>query len=345
MEDMMRYSCQLALPGFGKEAQIKLQNAKVLIIGMGGLGCPAAQYLVSTGVGTLGIADYDTISISNLHRQVLYSPNEVGQKKATIAAKKLQEQNPQVSIITHNTKITDKNIEALAAGYDVIIDATDNFETHYLINDACVLANKPIVHGAIYQYEGHVAVWNVLNEDGTYSPNYRDVFPSINSLLVPDCTDGGVLPTIAGIIGVMQANETIKVIIGSKEMMKGRMLVFDAQSMQSRIIKIGTATKTNIKQLPSSIDIPFITREALKNENNHLLIDVRTVEEHTAFNIGGINIPIHTLEENLARINSDKQIVFYCASGKRSMRAAKWLKEKMPAVNVASLEEGIRNWD
>jgi molybdopterin/thiamine biosynthesis adenylyltransferase/rhodanese-related sulfurtransferase len=344
MEDLARYSCQLALPGFGKEAQAKLMQARVLIIGMGGLGCPAAQYLASSGIGTLGIADFDTISISNLHRQILYTEEEVGQKKVAIAGKKLQKQNPQINIIIHDIKISDKNIEQLISGYDIVVDATDNFETHYLINDACVLAKKLIIHGAIYQYEGHVAVWNMPNSDETFSPNYRDVFPSINSLLVPDCTDGGVLPTITGIIGTMQANETIKTIIGSKNVLKGKMLVFDAQSMQSRIINIGAHSKTNITQLPSSVDIPFITKDELRTSNNHLLIDVRTAEEHNAFNIGGINIPIHALEDNIAQLDATRKIIFYCASGKRSMRAAKWLKEKSRTTEVLSLEDGIRNW-
>lgn len=347
MDDNARYSCQVALPDFGKEAQEKLRNAKVLIIGMGGLGCPAAQYLVSSGVGMVGLADFDAIGVSNLHRQILYAANEVGQKKVTVAAKKLQAQNPQVKIITHNIKVSDKNIEQLIADYDLVIDATDNFETHYLINDACVMAKKPIVHGAIYQYEGHVAVWNMQNEDGSYSPNYRDVFADVDPTLIPDCADGGVLPTIAGIIGTMQANEAIKVITQSKYVLKSKMLVFDAQTMQNRIINLSTSTKTNITSLPLSTTITTLSKTQLIDrlkENNLLLVDVRTEGEHSAFNIGGKNIPLDILEGHLSQLKDNKEIVFYCASGKRSALAAKSTKEKLPEVMVSSLEGGINNW-
>ncbi|OJW83492.1 MAG: thiamine biosynthesis protein [Bacteroidetes bacterium 46-16] len=348
MQDMERYSCQLLLPGFGAQAQQLLQQARVLIVGMGGLGCPAAQYLVSSGVGTLGMADYDIISLSNLHRQVLYSEHEVGQKKVRIAAARLKVQNPHVQVVVHDERVDVGNVAALIAAYDIVIDATDNFDTHYLLNDAAVIAAKPLVHGAIYQYEGHVAVWNMLNPDGTRGPNYRDLFPEVNAMQVPSCNDGGVLPTIAGIIGCMQANEAIKIITRQEGILSGRMLVFDAQAMQSRIIKIAARTNTDIKELPRPAAISLLDKGQLKELqgcDDVLLVDVRTPGEHAAFNVGGINIPLQEIEGNIQQLNKGKRLVFYCASGKRSMQAAQHLKESFPMLDVSSLREGISDWD
>ncbi|MBS1528645.1 MAG: HesA/MoeB/ThiF family protein, partial [Bacteroidetes bacterium] len=211
-EDITRYSCQIALPGFGKTAQKRLRQAKVLVVGGGGLGCPALQYLAAAGVGTIGIADHDTISLSNLHRQILYTPSEVGLKKAIVACEKLRKQNPSIGVIAHDIKVNSDNVVDLIRPYDIIVDGTDNFETRYLLNDAAVLLGKPLIYGAIYQFEGQVAVWNTKNEDGSISPNYRDLYPEVNASQIPNCADGGVMPTLAGIIGCMQANEAIKYI-------------------------------------------------------------------------------------------------------------------------------------
>ena len=347
LQDMERYSCQVALPDFGADVQLRLKQAKVLIIGMGGLGCPAAQYLVSTGVGVLGIADYDTISISNLHRQVLYGENEVGQKKVSVARNWLQQQNSGIKICVHDIKVTETNIAELIAAYDIVLDATDNFETHYLVNDACVMAGRPLVHGAIYQYEGHLAVWNMPDGQGGYSPNYRDVFPEVNDLQMHNCANGGVMPTIAGIIGCMQANEVIKIITKPADVLCGKLLVFDAKTMQSRIINIGAKTKVQIGKPVQSQNIQLVEKgqlKALLDSRSVLLIDVRSEEEHNAFNIGGKNIPIETVERHIQDFIGSEQLIFYCASGKRSLQVAQWLKEKNPSINVASLEGGIENW-
>jgi adenylyltransferase/sulfurtransferase len=344
LPDKARYSCQLALPGFGAASQQLLQDAKVLIVGVGGLGCPAAMYLAASGVGTLGIADHDVISVSNLHRQVLYSQHEVGEQKVAIAQKKLQEQNPQIKLIVHDIKVGHDNVMELIAGYDLVLDTTDNFETHYLLNDACVIAGKPLVHGAIYRYEGHTAVWNVPNADGSRSPNYRDVFPKVDPLHVPDCADGGVIPTIAGIIGCMQANEAIKLITRSQDVLAGKMLIFDAQTMQSRIINIGAVTKTSITQLAPAVAVNEISKDELAEvlkDAGVLLVDVRSVEEHASYNVGGVNIPIDVIEEHKIQLEDKEHVVFYCASGKRSMRAAKWLKEQIPGIQVMTLAGGV----
>lgn len=345
-ENEERYSCQLRLPDFGKTGQQGLQQAKVLIVGMGGLGCPTAMYLAAAGVGTLGIADHDIISTSNLHRQVLYTAQETGQKKVVVARQKLQAQNPAINIVAYDERVTAANVVELLAAYDIIVDATDNFETHYLLNDACVMAGKPLVHGAIYQYEGHVAVWNMKNADGSYSPNYRDVFPEVDPFQVPDCSDGGVLPTIAGIIGCMQANEVIKIAAGLDGTLTERMLILDARNMQCNIINIGTTTKTNITGLSNNTAVQAISyenAEKIRNNGDAILVDVRTKEEHIHFNIGGVNIPLDLLEHHLQEFENKTQVVFYCASGKRSMQAAQWLKGKSANLTVLSIEGGINS--
>jgi molybdopterin/thiamine biosynthesis adenylyltransferase/rhodanese-related sulfurtransferase len=346
--DLLRYSCQVALPGFGEASQQLLQNAKVLIVGAGGLGCPSAQYLAASGVGTLGIADFDTVSISNLHRQVLYNPSDVGQLKAEIACERLQKQNPGIKLVPHIIKIASGNVMQVIESYDIIVDGTDNFDTRYLLNDAGVLSGKPIVYGAIYQYEGQVAVWNVLNEDGTRSPNYRDLFPQVDATQIPNCAEGGVIPTLAGIIGCMQANEVIKCITKAGEVLAGKVLVFDAQTMQSRVIKIGTTTKTNIIALQQTADIPTITAiEAKKGLANNILelVDVRTDQERDEFDIGGMHFELDEVEDNLGEFEAGKTYVFYCSSGKRSGEAVKLLQQKLPGVKAYSLEGGLGSWN
>lgn len=345
--DLSRYSCQMALPGFGEAAQQQLNNAKVLIVGAGGLGCPAAQYLAAAGVGTLSIADNDVVSTTNLHRQVLFGPADAGQKKAIVAAARLNQQNPGIKIEGHDVRITSTNVMDLVGNYDIVVDCTDNFETRYLLNDACVLSSIPLVYGAIYQFEGQVAVWNVKNTNGKPSPNYRDLFPQVNATHIPDCAEGGVIPTLAGIIGCMQANEVIKYITQTGEVLAGRVLIFDAQNMQSRVIKIGAVTKTNITALVPTADIPTMTvaevKQGLKNSVLELL-DIRTDQERDVIDIGGEHIEADELEDNWDYINNDTTKVLYCSSGKRSGEAVKMIKQKYPNAKVFSLEGGLGAW-
>lgn len=344
--EWLRYSCQMNLPQFGVEGQQRLQAAKVLIVGAGGLGCPAALYLSSAGIGTLGIADFDTVSIGNLHRQILYTPQEVGTKKVVVAATKLQQQNPHIKIIVHDVMVDANNVMGLIEDYDLVVDGTDNFSTRYLLNDACVLQGKPLVYGAIYQYEGQVALWNIRNEDGTRSPNYRDVFPEVDALQVPNCAEGGVIPTLAGIIGCMQANEALKYITKSGELLAGKILLLDVLTMQNRTIKIGRVTNTTITALPPVEKVPTISvrelQKAIEKENVEL-IDVRTKEERSSFHIGGIHIPAADIEDITTPLQN-RPIVLYCASGKRSGEAVKRLKKKFPEGNFFSLDGGVKNW-
>lgn len=348
LPDLERYSCQMALPGFGESAQKLLQEAKVLVVGAGGLGCPALQYLTAAGVGTIGVADHDIISISNLHRQILYDPADAGLKKAVVACVRLQKQNPDIKLVPHELKITSENVMDIVPQYDIIVDGTDNFETRYLLNDAAVLTGKPLVYGAIYQYEGQVAVWNVKNSDGTYSPNYRDLYPEVDATQIPNCAEGGVIPTLAGIIGCIQANEVIKYITKTGELLAGKLLIFDAQTLQSRVIKTGVSTKTNIKSLDPTTVIPVITMDELKKgleSNRFELIDVRTEQERDLFDIGGRHIPVDEIEENISYFSDANPKVLYCATGKRSGEAVKLIKQKYPEAKVFSLEGGLMKFD
>jgi len=295
----------------------------------------------------LGIADYDIVSIGNLHRQVLFSPADKDFKKAMIATKRLQRQNLQIKVVTHDVKVTAANVMELVSGYDIIVDCTDNFETRYVLNDAGVLSGKPVVYGAIYQFEGQVAVWNVKNENGTLSPNYRDLFNNVDATQVPSCAVGGVIPTLAGVIGCMQANEVIKYITKTGDLLKGKVLIFDAQSMQSRIIKIGSVTKTDITALPKMVDAITMSIDDVKkglDENTLELLDIRTDEERDEIDIGGEHIEVDELEDHWDYINNGTTKVLYCSSGKRSGEAVKMIKQKFPEAKVFSLEGGLGAW-
>lgn len=342
IDNFERYHCQMALPKFGEKSQRLLQNAKVLIVGAGGLGCPSAQYLAAAGVGTLAIADDDIISIRNLHRQILFNPDDAGLKKVAVACKRLQQQNPSIKIIPYDLRITSDNVMDLISSYDLIIEGTDNFGTKCLLNDACVLSGKPLVYGAIYQYEGQVAVWNVLQEDGTYSPHYRDVFPDAEKTYVPDCAEGGVIPTLAGMVGGMQANEAIKYITKDKNLLAGKLWIFNAQTGKVKIIGLGKTSHVRITQLPDIV--PTISyNELLSGLLQHTcdLVDVRSKVAHRVFNIGGENFPLEDSEMFMKDYSFSNPTVFYCSTGKRSATAVKILKEKFPNAELYSLKGGI----
>ncbi|OPB87290.1 HesA/MoeB/ThiF family protein [Elizabethkingia ursingii] len=344
MEDHFeRYQCQIALPGFGISSQESLKNAKVLIVGMGGLGCPSSQYLASSGIGTIGIVDDDIVSLSNLHRQILYTPEDIGLPKVEVAARRLQQQNPSVNIIPLNFRVTSENVIDLIREYDLIIEGTDNFETKYLLNDACVLTGKPLIYGAIYQHEGQVSLWNVLQNDGTYSPNYRDVFPDVEESQVPNCREGGVIPTLAGIIGCMQANEAIKYLTGSEDLLSGKLWMQSVMTGKTQVIKLRKSTAVRITDLVQTI--PLIPFEQFEREKTYFeIIDVRTEKEHHLFNIGGKNIPIEKLQDQLNNISSVLQpVLVYCQSGKRSIEAARKIKKAFPNKEVFSLKDGLNN--
>ena len=347
LPDNLRYSCQIALPGFNESAQEKLTRASVLIVGAGGLGCPAAQYLVAAGVGKLAVADDDVISVSNLHRQILFNQAETGLPKSTTAVNKLRQQNPLVQVVDINERITNRNAVDIISQYDVVIDCTDNFDSRYLINDAAVILGKPVIYGAIYQFDGQVAIWNVKNDDGTFSPNYRDVYPDVNAAMVPNCAEGGVIPTLAGVTGCLQANEAIKLITGVGTPLVSRILMINAADLSNRIIRLSKQSHVVITSLPEGDHIPVISVEELRKklaQHDVALIDVRTEEERRDYHIGGIHMPLSGLHENLSLFHNGKQFVIYCASGKRSAEAVKIIRKAVADAEIMSLKGGLKAW-
>ena len=234
-----RYSRQIAVPGVGESGQRHIAGARVLVIGAGGLGIPIVQYLASAGVGRLGIADDDVVSLSNLQRQPVYREFDVGRKKTEGIARMARALNSSMVLDVHDIRVSESNIRSLVADYDIVADATDNFASRYGINDACVLENKPMVYGSVFRYEGQVAVFNVQNGKGEFGPNFRDLFPKPPPHeLVPDPGQSGVISALPGIIGSIQAMEMIKWIIGTGGLLDGRMLLFDGAEMSTRTITI-----------------------------------------------------------------------------------------------------------
>ncbi len=343
-----RYSCQIKLPGFGKSGQEALKKGRVLIVGLGGLGCPCAQYLAASGVGNLDLLDFDTISGTNLHRQILYSPEEIGLPKAEIAAKKLKIQNPEILIRHIIQKISQDNVLELLSHYDIVVDGTDNFETKYLLNDAAVLKKIPLVYGAIFQFEGQLSVFNVALGEGYYSPHYRDIFPEVNASQIPNCNDGGVLPMVAGILGCLQAGEVIKYLTGIGEILSGKILMIDMLTLYQRIIKIGNRSNSPVNGLTYHESANLMKVDDLKSalqESSVTLIDVRSLEERNQGHLGGIHIPLLNLEKELPLIKFSNPIVFYCATGRRSNEATKTAKKIYPDKSFFSLDGGFKAWN
>ena len=343
-EEFQRYNRQMLMPEFGMDGQVKLKNAKILVIGCGGLGSPILLYLTAAGIGTLGIVENDKIDITNLQRQILYATSSVGQAKISETTNRLRALNPLVKINQYPTLLSADNALEIIKDYDIVIDGTDNFPTRYLVNDACVMLNKPFVYGAIHRFEGQVAVFNHRN-----SATYRDLFPTPPPTeQAPNCAEAGVLGVLPGIIGSIQALEAIKVITSIGEPLSGKLFVIDTLSMQSRII--------NIPKMPNSIKITQlidyevfcgiksandITFEALQKLNDYQLIDVREKHEYEARNIGGELMPLSELEKYLSKISRDKTVVIHCQSGVRSQKAIKILQENFGFTNLVNLTGGL----
>ena len=348
-EEQSRYSKQIILPEVGLAGQERLKAARVLVIGAGGLGCPVLQYLTAAGVGKIGVCDGDVVDVSNLQRQVLYTANEIGLQKAVVAESKLAALNPNVKINTYPFFIDSSNAVELIKGYDIVVDGSDNFATRYLVNDACVMLDKPMVSGAIYKFEGQVSVFNYRR-----GPTYRCIFPEPPGAdESPNCADIGVIAALPGIIGSIQANEVVKMITGIGEVLSGRLLVIDTQSMNTHIFhfKLNEANKA-IKQLPDlpgacEVAVGAITYEELQRMmlDSALiqLVDVREKEEHSAGNIGGINIPLSVFDSASSVLHPENTIVLYCASGVRSSKFANLLIQK-GFKKVVNLQGGITRY-
>jgi len=361
-----RYQRQIILKEFGEAGQEKLLQAKVLVIGAGGLGCPALQYLVAAGVGTIGIVDDDVVILNNLQRQVLYSVNDIGLSKAERAASILQQLNPDIKITAYNERLITQNALTIINAFDIIIDGTDNFSTRYMINDACVLVNKPLVFGAVSQYEGQLAIFNCKKKGkrSEETVNYRDVFPQPpKEGEVLNCADAGVLGVLPGIIGTMMANETIKLITGIGEPLINQMLTYNA--LTNQVYQLTLAARKETRSLipedkaeflqtdyewlctsqGQELEIDANTFDNIVGIGSIDIIDVREPGEMPVINeFSHIKIPLARLTESISLIKSDT-VVAFCQSGKRSLQAAKILSGIFgEAKKIYSLRGGIVQW-
>jgi adenylyltransferase/sulfurtransferase len=359
-----RYARQISLKGFGLEQQQKLMESSVLVIGAGGLGCATLAYLAGSGIGLIGIADGDQISLDNLHRQLLFNTADVGKYKAEIAKQQLQLLNPDIEINAYPVFISNKNALDIFEQYNLIIDGTDNFASRYLINDACLLLNKTLIFGAVSQYEGQIAVLNARNSDKSRSVNYRDIFPKPPSESeVLNCEEGGVLGPLAGIIGTMQAIEAIKQITGVGKSLVNQMMIYnllnndwltielikhpqaanfipaDASAFMNTNYKLLCSQEKNIQQ----IDVEDFN--SMLNQGQIDVIDVREPGEDPVITVFDyLSCPLAQISEiDLKDFKDD--IVIFCNSGSRSLAAAIFLKGKNhPNKNIYSLQSGIIKW-
>jgi sulfur-carrier protein adenylyltransferase/sulfurtransferase len=366
-EEVRRYARHLILPEVGREGQEKLKAARVLVVGAGGLGSPAALYLAAAGVGTLGLVDFDVVDESNLHRQILFGAGDVGSSKLETAARRLAEINPHVAIRTFEERLTSSNALEILRGFDVVADGTDNFPTRYLVNDACVLLGKPNVYASIFRFEGQASVFWAAK-----GPCYRCLYAEPPPPgLVPSCAEGGVLGVLPGLLGLMQAAETVKLVLGIGEPLVGRLVLVDALAMRFRELTIrkdpecavcgARPTVTELIDyesfcgtgpLVSSRDMhdhaPEVSVEELKAMRdrgaNVVLVDVREPREWSISDLpGSVKIPLGTLAESLAKLSKDDEIVVYCRTGGRSGNAVQFLVQKgyEKAKNLAG---GINKW-
>jgi adenylyltransferase/sulfurtransferase len=352
-----RYGRQLLLKQFGETGQQKLLQARVLVVGAGGLGCPALQYLAAAGVGAIGIVDDDIVALSNLHRQVLYTVADIGLPKVERAAFFLQQLNPDIIITSYNERLTTRNALDIIGAFDIIVDGTDNFSTRYMINDACVLLDKPLVYGAVSQFEGQVAVFNHGKPDGRRSVNYRDLFPQpVGDSEVQNCAEAGVLGVLPGIIGTMQANEVIKMITGIGQPLINCLLTYNALSNQVYELELSVRKETeslipanadlfratDYNQLCSSAEIDLDKFDQAVEIGGATIIDVREPGEYPLVTeFYHIQIPLSQLREKAASIPGDT-IILFCQSGKRSLQAVQYLSGL--AKNIYSLKGGILHW-
>jgi adenylyltransferase/sulfurtransferase len=363
-EEILRYSRHLIMPEVGMEGQQKLKAARVLCIGAGGLGSPLALYLTAAGVGTLGVVDFDVVDYTNLQRQIIHSTADVGRKKLDSAAEKLKGINPFLNLRTFETRLTSDNALELFREFDIIADGTDNFPTRYLVNDACVLTGKPNVYGSIFRFEGQASVF--ATEQG---PCYRCLYPEPPPPgLVPSCAEGGVLGILPGLVGVIQATETIKLILGQGEPLIGRLLLVDALGMKFRELKLRknpdcpacgshrTITKLidynefcgiRGEEKPVDTTVPEMQVEELKRRldagENLFVLDVREPHEYQICNIGGHLIPLGDLPKRVNELDTSREIVAHCRSGVRSAKAVNFLRQA-GFKKVTNLAGGILAW-
>ena len=369
-DDIARYSRHLILPEVGMEGQQKLKAAKVLLVGTGGLGSPMALYLAAAGVGTLGLVDFDVVDASNLHRQIIHSTRDIGRSKLDSAEEKLIALNPDLKIVKYDTMLSSQNAMEILAGFDIVADGTDNFPTRYLVNDACVLSGKPNVYGSIFRFEGQASVF--ATKDG---PCYRCLYPEPPPPgLVPSCAEGGVLGILPGLVGIIQATEVVKLILGKGEPLIGRLLLVDALGMRFRELKLrknpecpvcgtnrtvtelidyeqfcGIAPQVQETNQVANVQngIPQIGPEELKRRQQAAedvyVLDVREPHEYQIANIGGHLIPLNDLPQRVGELDREKKIVVHCKMGGRSQKAAEFLQQQ-GFRHVENLAGGITAW-
>ncbi|MGH9728091.1 MAG: molybdopterin-synthase adenylyltransferase MoeB [Candidatus Acidiferrales bacterium] len=364
-QEVLRYSRHLIMPEVGMDGQLKLKKAKVLMIGSGGLGAPLGLYLAAAGVGRLGIVDFDTVDFTNLQRQVVFGTSDVGRKKLEAARERLSNLNPEIRIDTFETRLSSENALDILRDYDIVVDGTDNFPTRYLVNDACILLGKPNVYGSIFRFEGQASIFGYPG-----GPCYRCLYPEPPPPgLVPSCAEGGVLGVLPGIIGCIQAMETIKLILGKGDSLVGRLLLFDALGMRFRELKLRknrecpvcgehpTVTKLidyaefcgiRGEEAPAqTAAVPEITPKQLKQRldrgDDLYILDVREPHEYQICNLQGHLIPLGELPKRVGELDSSREIVAHCRSGKRSAEAVEFLT-KAGFRKIWNLKGGILAW-
>jgi len=364
-EELRRYSRHILLPEVGLAGQNKLRQGKVLLVGAGGLGAPAALYLAAAGVGELGLVDFDSVDPSNLQRQVLYTTSDVGRPKLTAARARLEALNPGVRVVPHEARLSSENALEILEPYDIVVDGTDNFPTRYLINDACVLLGKPTVYGSIYRFEGQVSVF-----DARRGPCYRCLYPEPPPPdLVPSCAEAGVLGVLPGLIGILQATETLKLILGIGEPLVGRLLLYDALSLSFRELKLrknphcvlcsSHPTQTTLIDYPAFCGVPAGTERegpgvpeiepeelarALEGSHPPFVIDVREPKEWEMGHLRQAHlIPKDELPQRLDELTHAREVVLYCRSGHRSAASTRLLLD-LGFTNVRNLKGGINAW-
>ena len=365
-EEIMRYSRHLIMPEVGMDGQLKLKQAKVLCIGTGGLGAPLGLYLAAAGVGRIGLVDFDSVDLTNLQRQILFGTDDIGRPKIEAATDRLRNLNPDIQIDRFETRLTSENALDILKNYDIVVDGTDNFPTRYLVNDACVILGKPNVYGSIFRFEGQITIFGAPG-----GPCYRCLYPEPPPPgLVPSCAEGGVLGVLPGIVGAIQAAETLKLIIGKGEPLIGRLLLFDALAMRFRELKLrknpecpACGEHPTITKLidyaefcgvrgeeavsPAQTAVPEIAPRELKSRldrgDDLFILDVREPHEYQICNLGGHLIPLGELSRRVNELDSSREIVAHCRSGKRSAEAVEFLRSA-GFRKVLNLKGGILAW-
>lgn len=361
------YSRQLRLPDWTIQKQAQLKESKVLLVGAGGLGCPAAIYLTTSGIGHITIIDNDKIELSNLHRQILFDIEDIGYLKVEVAVRKLQKLNPFVLINGITQRLDPSNVLEIIENYDIVIDGSDNFQTRYLLNDACFFTQKILIQGAVSQFQGQLSVFNFPISPDERSANYRDLYPTPPlENTIPNCVEAGVSASVAGLIGTKMAMETIKIISKAGIPLFNKLSILDQLDDREYIINYGPNSKNPLRNGQINAftlelaDYHFINcttengeinelspeqfEDFRKFEDQYQIVDVRSENEHSEFNLGGQNIPWKDEDLKLDNFDTNKIPIFYCQTGKRSYQAALFLKNNLKLNTICHLKGGVNSW-